>query len=349
MKSKRIIFYSIIAITVLIILALWHGRKQLVEVPPIAAIKTNASVTNVPVITRVYSNAPSAQVVPITPAPTPPLKSDEQQKREGLSELNNVDVNFYGRLEDQYGNAVGNAQIKFEIPFNDGHSVGVHRGTTMAGGNGFFTISGYKGKSLDVIPVKSGYALASLNGGGIYSYLWPESQRAHPDPNNPVVIQMWKLQGAEPLVSIGKEYKIPYSDKPICFDLITGQIVPSGGDIRIAVNRPEGIISQQHPQNWSIQLEVIDGGLIETDSRQFEIAYAAPEEGYQPSDIISSDNGSDTARRAFFIQSRNGQVYSKLGLSFHINDMPDGLMYIRFGGVANTNSSRNWEATAPQN
>jgi hypothetical protein len=50
----------------------------------------------------------------------------------------------------------------------------------------------------------------------------------------------------------------------------------------------------------------------------------------------------------FFIQSRNGQVYSKVHLLFGINDTPDGFMNITFNGVANTNGSRNWEATAPK-
>ena len=33
--------------------------------------------------------------------------------------------------------------------------------------------------------------------------------------------------------------------------------------------------------------------------------------------------------------SRNGQVYSKVGLSFDINDAPNGYMSVTFDGVAN--------------
>ena len=39
----------------------------------------------------------------------------------------------------------------------------------------------------------------------------------------------------------------------------------------------------------------------------------------------------------------------KLGLSFDINDAPDGLMSITFGGVASTNSSRNFGRSDPNN
>jgi hypothetical protein len=345
-KTNRFIFYFVIAVAVLIALLLWHKSKQPTKTLA-AAVEANSvpppAVAAVAVSAPIHTNIPTAQVPSNASVPTPPLKGKEQQMREGLAESNDVNIEFYGRLVDQFGNGVASAQIKFEVPFNNGHAVGVNRGTTMADANGFFTIRGYKGERLSAVPVKSGYALASLNGGGVYSYLWPESQRVHPDPGNPVLIMMWKLQGAEPLVGINKEYKLPYTDKPINFDLIAGNIVPSGGDLKITVNRPDGTISQQHPQNWSIALEIVDGGFIVTPDKELLITYFAPDQGYQPSGTFGNNNGPDTIDQVFFVKSRNGQVYSKLGLSFRINNTPDGFMYIRFGGVANANGSRNWE------
>ena len=349
MQIRRFILLLVAVVVALIALRLWRGRKQPVETPPASAVATNAAPPTVATTSSsasvpVHSNAlPVVQAVSSTPAPTPPVESKEQQMREGLATFNDVDIEFYGRLEDQFGNAVGNAQIKFEVPFNNGHAVGVQRGTTVADGNGFFTISGYKGKSLSVVPVKSGYALASLNGGGIYSYLWPDSQRVHPDRNNPTVIKMWRLQGAEPLVDISKEYKLPFTSAPIFFDLVAGKIVPSGGDLKITVNRPSGEISERNSQQWGIDVEVVGGGFIETSEQEWRVAYFAPADGYQPSGTFTNNNGVDSANEMFFIKSRDGQVYSKLGLSFDINETPDGLMNVKFRGVANTNASRNWE------
>jgi len=338
-----ILFIAVVA--VLIALVLWHGKKQPTKTPT-TAVETN-SVSPAATVKSSTTSAPVHTSTPIVPVassvPPPPTESKEQQAREGLATLNNVNIEFYGRLEDQFGNAVGNAQIKFEVPFNNGQAVGVNRGTTMADGNGFFTISGYKGKSLSVVPVKSGYALASLNGGGIYSYLWPESQRVHSDQNNPTVIKMWKLQGAEPLVDISKEYKLPFTSAPIYFDLVAGKIVPSGGDIKITVNRPAGEISEHNPQQWSIDVEVVGGGFIETSEQEWRVAYFAPEDGYQPSGTFANNNGIGSVNEIFFVSSRDGQVYSKLGLSFDINETPDSLMHVKFRGVANTNASRNWE------
>ena len=45
----------------------------------------------------------------------------------------------------------------------------------------------------------------------------------------------------------------------------------------------------------------------------------------------------------YFIQTRNGQVYSKAWLTFGINEKPDGPMSLELRGLANTNGSRNWE------
>ncbi len=50
----------------------------------------------------------------------------------------------------------------------------------------------------------------------------------------------------------------------------------------------------------------------------------------------------------YFIQTRDGQVYSQVHLLFGINEMPGGFMDITFSGAANADGSRNWEATVPE-
>ena len=99
-------------------------------------------------------------------------------------------------------------------------------------------------------------------------------------------------------------------------------------------------------------VEAVDGGLIESGGQE-GVTFEAPESGYQPNEsfIISTNaphkwmGGFD---QTFFLQSRNGQVYSKVNFGISINQKPDDYIWMEFHGVANTNSSRNWEATAPQ-
>lgn len=316
-------------------------------------VVTPAVVASSPMVnTPVHSNTSVTQAVSVASVPSQHTDHKEQQMREELAQLNDVSIEFYGRLEDQFGDAVGNAQIKFEVPFNNGQGVGVNRGKTMADENGFFTISGYKGKSLSIVPVKPGYALASSNSGGIYSYIWPEVQRVHPDPNNPTVIKMWKLQGAEPLVDISKDYRLPLTSAPIFFDLIAGKVVPSGGDLEAIVTRASGSLSKKDPGNWSIDLIPVNGGIIESDYQAAQFTFEAPADGYQENYLVQM-NGDDPAwhdgiDQEFFLRSRGGQVYSKFYLVFGINREPNDLLYFQFKGVANPNGSRNWEATIPK-
>jgi hypothetical protein len=252
---------------------------------------------------------------------------------------------------DQSNSPVVGARVLGTIQVNNGTRVGTDRVSTTTAGDGSFKFSGYKGKNLGVNISKVGYALATTHTSFVYSHLWPEAEQHIADPSNPVIFRMWKLQGAEPLASINHHYKLHYTDAPMSFDLLAGTIVASGGDVKLTVNRAPGVISGRNRLDWGVRVEAVGGGLLDS-SGQEAVTYAAPDNGYQPSmTFIFSTNApykwSGGFNQGFFVVSRNGQVYSKLGLSFDINDASDGFMSITFGGVANTNSSRNWEGTAP--
>jgi hypothetical protein len=279
----------------------------------------------------------------------PPPKSDTERMQEILSTYNNVPIDFYGKLEDQFGNPVAGAVIKGSIRVISGTRQGTDWPTTTSDVNGLFAFHG-TGQDIGMMPSKKGYALASLNSGGNYSLLAPDAERMHPDSNNPVVIKMWKLQGAEPLVVINQHYKLHYTDAPIDFDLLAGKIVPNGGDIQLTVNRDAGIISGRNQLDWSVQVEAVNGGLMDSGGQE-SVTYAAPESGYQQNMTFNFSTNApnkwfEEFNQGFFLMSRNGQVYAKLGLSFRINQAPEDFMYVTFGGVANTNSSRNWEGDA---
>lgn len=265
----------------------------------------------------------------------------------GRFTLNDSSIVFYGKLEDQFGNGVSNAPVNFEVRVDNGLRSGVERGVVVSDGRGRFTISGYHGERLGVVPRLPGYAIASENRQAIYSLFWPANQRMSPNPTNPVVIKLWKLQGAEPLVGIDRTFKMHYTDQPICFDVLTGTIVTDGGDLRIRVKRPNGEISERNPQVWSVHFEAIDGGMMDSAGTE-RITYVAPEGGYLPSkDISSSDrlpeSGIGGFSTGFYVKSRKGLAYSKLRVSVGINEGPEDLMYFQFRGISNTNGSRNWE------
>jgi hypothetical protein len=349
MNIRRPVLGFVTVGLVLIAVILWLTNKKPVNSPPSISTQTNtaqpaATVQNIPASTAFNTNASSATVA-TNPIISPTQDKGEQMKQ-GLASLNDVPIVFYGRLEDQFGSPVMGAQIVASARIYNGVQSTVEHLTAMSDGNGMFQINGGKGEGLGIMPKKEGYVLATTSTYFKYSYMYPD--HFTPDQGNPTVIKMWKLQGAELLKQINKTFKIPYTGTPIRFDLVAGEIVSAGGDLKIMVNRPDGVISQQHPQNWNIDFEVVDGGYIETSDQEWGVTYAAPESGYQPSGTFGNNNGPDLVDKAFFIQSRNGQIYSKVHVLFGINANPDDFMNITFTGVANTNASRNWETSAPQ-
>ena len=307
---------------------------------PVETIAPAPPATNMP------ASITGHAVVPIpSNAVSAPRTSKEQETVEILSTRNDIPIVFYGRLEDQFGNPVVGAEITGSTIIYNGVRAGSERVVATSDANGFFQLNAGKGESLGIMPKKAGYALATTGTEFKYSHL--DEHPYVPDAGNPTVIKMWKLQGAEPLVGIDQHYKLHYTNAPIYFDLLAGKVVTIGGDIKLTVNRPAGILSGRNRPDWTVEVESVDGGLIES-SGQEGVTYWAPADGYQSSDtFIFSTNAPHKwfggFNQGFFVMSRNGQVYSKIGLSFIINSNPDDLMSVTFSGVANTNGSRNWE------
>jgi hypothetical protein len=354
MKIKRSICLACALAIVAVVLLVFFAKRpvETLKQDNPSGVVTEPGKPNPKTASLADTNVPSPTSSSNTSIRQSLWKMTAEQMREGLAAFNDAPIVFYGKVEDQFGAPLANTPVTFSIQVYNGVESGIKNGEVATDANGFFTISGYKGERLSVKPQKAGYVIASLICGGIYSTMYPEEQRAHPDPNNPVVIKMWKLQGAEPLVSFDKTYKLHYTNV-IDIDFISGEIVSSGGDIKIKVNRPSGEVSEHNPQDWSFRIESVEGGLIEKSGKEEAVTFVAPEEGYEQNQtFIFSTKPSykwfDGFTYGFFVKSRNGQVYSKIGLSFSINSKPDDLMYIRFSGVANTNGSRNWEATAPK-
>jgi hypothetical protein len=349
MKIHRSILWLAAIVVVFIVLVFCFGKKKPMETPVPVSTETNiepvpTSKPSPAVSADVHTNAPIANAATTASTPKPALGSKEEGMLGVLSTYNDVPIDFYGKLEDQGGNPVAGAEIKGSIMVINGQRQGTDHFSTTSDANGLFEFHG-RGENIGMMPRKEGYALASTE--TLFKYSRMEDHPYVSDANNPTVIKMWKLRGAEPLLKIRQNYKLHYNAEPIYFDLIAGTIVPSGGDIKMTVSRSPGLMSGRIRLDWSVQVEAVNGGLMDSDGQE-AVTYTAPDSGYQPSDVfIFSTNAPNKWFGAFnqglFLMSRNGQVYSKLNLFFRINSDPDGFMNITFDGVANTNSSQNWE------
>ena len=350
MKTRSFVLLIIVA-AVLVLLMLWHGNKKPEEIQPMASVKTNDEAVTIPRHLTSMSASPLASQTSLTQNIATVAQQDKgEQIKEGLTKLNDVPIAFYGIVEDQFGNPVGGAQIAASVRIYNAVQSTVERFFTVSDANGFFQISHGSGESLSVVPSKKGYVLAMTNISFNYSYMYLD--HFSPDPNNPKVLKMWKLQGAESLVDISKEYKLEFTGTPIYFDLLAGKIVPTGGDLEAVIRRAPGSLSKKEPADWSINLRPINGGIIESEYHAAQFTFEAPADGYQGDYLVQMKQDDpawyDNLHDTFFLKSRGGQVYAKFNFDFMINLEPNGLIHFRFKGVANTNSSRNWEATTPQ-
>jgi hypothetical protein len=339
MRSRPSIIIGEIAIMVaLVALTLWLTKRPAKTTAGTPAPSDNVFTTSTPPVEGT--------------AVAVPRKSREAQIPASPSAEGDAPIVFYGKLEDQAANPVAGAQITGTTIYHQGGTELTGRFLTASDADGSFKLDAGTGASLQLMPRKPGYALASTNIGGFYTRLKPEEQRQHPDPNNPVVIKMWKLQGAEPLASIDRKYQIHYTaNSPLCFDFIAGAMVPSGGDIKISIIRPPGFVSPRNPQDWRVEVDGIEGaqgGLMDVTPGQWRTTYWAPADGYQPGIVyLMSDSPpqewSGNLDAALFCQTRSGGVYTKLNLKIGINSDPDDPVTIELHGIANTNGSCNWE------
>ena len=267
--------------------------------------------------------------------------------RQPLSALNGVPIVFYGQIEDQFGKPVGDADVKFGVRVYNGWRSTVDRGSVRADAGGRFKITGYNGESISVLPEKTGYIVRTQIGSGIYSHMWSEEQRAHPDPARPVIIKMWKAQGAEPLLQIDKRLGSVRSDSPAGIDLIEGRFVGGGeGDLDVQAECSDVSVGAGQAKAWSVRVEATGGGLIEAEQSEYPIAFRAPDVGYESSKTFKHDPSEQGITKYIFIKSRSGQVFTKLQIMFFIYDDAQDQLHIEMRGFANTNASQNWEPPA---
>jgi hypothetical protein len=228
------------------------------------------------------ANSPSATGTTAS-STAPPFKSKQQMLRGVLSAFNHQPIEFYGRVLDQSDMPVSGAQVNGQIIYNSGIASGVTRPKTVTDANGLFQFKGFQGRTLDFTIVKPGYQDTPEGDAFDFTKLVGEDERHHPDPRNPVVLRMWKLQGAEPLIVSGRRIDIVPDGRKVRIDFMTRRIVESGGDLVVFLKHDmqEFHSVPKHPYDWEAEIAAVDGGLIEVKQRETNMLQA-PADGYVP-------------------------------------------------------------------
>lgn len=238
MKFRPAILALVLAIVSLMALLYWSTRGRLSETQQSASTQTNVEGVvgsqNSRVSTPVTSNSPTTKAVTPLGQLGALVGSKEAKTLEILSRENNVPIVFYGKVEDQFGNPVVGAEITGSTIIYSGTSSGSKTVTATSDSNGNFTLDAGKGESLGVMLRKPGYELATTGTDFKYSHLFENYYV--PDPRNPTVIKMWKLQGAEHLTGFDIRTEVPIEGTPVFFDLQTGRQVRNGGDVSVTLS-----------------------------------------------------------------------------------------------------------------
>src|ERR1051326_1354834 len=334
MNIRPSILLGGIALLVGLCVVLWFSKKS------------PESVTVTPMTSPV--DAPAGPVdAPSVSAERGASTGPQPQLPEAGSDLPIV---FYGKLVDQAGEPVDEADILGTTVFHRGAARRTAHFSTKSDAEGLFQFEAGMGESLELAPRKEGYALASTNNTAFYGSSKPEEERHHPDPKDPVIIKMWKLQGAEPLAAFDTRLSLSLPQPPVYFDFVTQMLSVTNGDIKISLRRPPGIISPSEHPDWTVEIEAEEGGgLREISSGDWTTTYWAPTDGYERKQVLLMSASpphqwSQDAKELFFVQTRHGGIYTKLSFKVSINFNPDEPVQLVLSGISNTNGSCNWEA-----
>ena len=231
---------------------------------------------------------------------------------------------LYGKVLDQNDDPVAHAVVRYAaldlFGFARAWDEGVPKKTVIADEDGRFKIRG-RGGSLNVYISKDGYYSGTESSNESFTYGMPSGELPATDPDKPAIFRLHKKGKIEPLIFVPGRFKK-------VFDL-SGKKNPAVIDLETADRvRPVGTWSNrqailEYRQNndsenreWELEVSVKEGGIVERTGR---FDFLAPEDGYQKSIIITSEN-----------ELAKGHVHARAGTDKHFfAKFPDGT-YGRF-------------------
>jgi hypothetical protein len=246
---------------------------------------------------------------------------------------NKASVDTYGKVVDQNGQPVVGAKVQGYVDLGFGDS---EKHDTETDAKGQFHFLGLHGKGLGIGLQKKGYE---------YGYKIPYQRPGDylPDLNNPVVITMWKLRGAEPMTHSKLHAYIPCDGSVTKFDLLTGKKNPDG-DLIVNLTRNPLNIDRRRPFNWSVTLEIPNGGFQEITNLLYP--NEAPTEGYQskmtlnfPTNMVGWQS---SFNHAYYFKSKDGQIYGRMDIEIMADFQPPPTLF-DVEIYANPAGSRNLE------
>lgn len=330
-RTKVVVCASIAA--VLIIAALWWlwpkrpsaEPSGLASLPPVSA-----------------APLPLSPKAPSVPTPASKNLQIERSKFGALATLSAAPIEFYGKVIDQDGKPLPGVDVIGGTGSTTGFMQQETRTYTITTNEeGLFSFSGFRGDALIVDLKKPGYNFKSDRVRFHYSPIDPEGKRFNPERKNPVLFQIWKSLGAEPMIHYyGRSVRVPADGTVVRVDLAKGRKVESDGDLLVSAKWGPREGPEDMAFDWSVKIEGVEGGLIEGDG---SMQFIAPADGYQPSLDYSFFNDKEGRfTKAYYIRTQGGRNYGRVELSI---DRQEGDFETRVGLSVwlNPSGSRNLE------
>ena len=192
-------------------------------------------------------------------------------------------ISFYGRVVDQYGEQVALANVRFEV--NDTSVRGTTDYHTKTDANGFFSLTGVKGKHLSVHIEKQGYYQSGAEKSN-FEYAGGDDIY-EPDPKTPTVFHLHKGGEKTPLIKKELNVRIKLGET-VVVDLLKGTTNSANGQLRIELLENDHGGRNAFGAKCRMRLSVANGS-IQTNAEEFP--FMAPETGYESSIEIGTEFG----------------------------------------------------------
>jgi hypothetical protein len=244
-------------------------------------------------------------------------------------------VEFYGRVLDQFGNPVSNAEV--DVAAIDKFDAAGSHFSTRSDSEGNFTFQGIHGAVITVGVSKPGYYNIHGKSDAAFAYgVAQDSTRRPPPTKDERGIFVLQKQGeTEPLVRVANRHIVlDKAGMPVVIDVSNGRTGRGSLQIKSFIGD-----TSQRRFDWRYELSVNDGGLTE---RIGQFDFQAPSEGYRSVAEISaaanSPNWSSDVRKEFFARLPGGQ-FARLSINFY----PGNKNFIVMDMYLNPSGSRNLE------
>jgi hypothetical protein len=216
-------------------------------------------------------------------------------------------INFYGRVEDEKGAPVPDADV--DLGWNN--LAGSLSKRTKSDAQGRFQLEAEQGKYLEVSVNKDGFYSSQTNRRGFFYA--GRNENFIGIPTNPVIFRLRRKAAGERLLScdfpgFGRVVQLRRDGTPLDIDLARCEIgAPGTGQLRLEFNGTQ-IEKTTRKFDWDLRLSVLGGGLVESEE---EFNFEAPETGYQPAVEISMPSSAEDwqseVRRKYFVRLKDGR------------------------------------------